>query len=81
MTNFKLGSIKNMLSKEEMKKISGGYNVCCCVGGTYGNIDCNHSWSGFPGSDSCYTYCARSGASGAQWDSSSLCNHWGGPCT
>jgi len=77
---FKLGAMKNMLTREEMKSISGGYTVCCCVGGTYGYLECNHSWSGFPGQgQSCSTYCSGYGASGAQWDSSSLCNHWVSP--
>lgn len=75
--SLKLGSVKEMLTKEEMKKIAGGYNVCCCVGGTYGNLDCTHSWSGGIGQSNCSSYCASYGATGAQWDSSSLCNHWG----
>lgn len=77
--NFKLGSIKNMLTKEEMKSISGGYNVCCCVGGQYGYLECNHSWSGGPGGSGCSSYCAMYGATGAQWDQYSLCNHWVSP--
>jgi len=74
--SLKLGSVKEMLTKEEMKKISGGYLMCCCVGGTYGNLDCTHSWSTGPNPD-CYTACANYGASGAPWDGNSLCNHWG----
>ena len=75
--SFKLGSIKNMLTKEEMKNISGGYPMCCCVGGQFGNLDCTHSWSLSPNGQNCGTACAAYGASGAQWDSQSLCNHWG----
>jgi bacteriocin-like protein len=74
---LKLGSVQNTLTKEEMKKISGGYLMCCCVGGQYGNLTWNHSWSTSPGSSgSCYSACAAAGASGGPWDSSSPCNYW-----
>ena len=74
---FKLGSIQNMLTKEEMKKVSGGYLVCCCQGGTYGYLCPNGCWSGGPSPySSCSQYCnSEGGASGSQWDSSSCCNH------
>lgn len=72
----KLGSVKDMLTKEEMKKISGGYAMCCCVGGTYGHLNPNHSWSTSPGPNGCYSTCASYGASGGYWDSSSPCNYW-----
>jgi hypothetical protein len=76
--NVKLGSVKVMLTKEEMKKISGGYNVCCCIGGTYGYLDpCTHSSSGGIGQTDCASFCALTGATGALWDANSLCNHWG----
>jgi len=78
--NFKLGSIKNMLTKDEMKSIAGGYNVCCCVGGntSAANLDSNHSWSGCIGCTDCANWCYvyGMGATGGQWDSTSLCNYW-----
>ncbi|HEY8931496.1 MAG TPA: hypothetical protein VIM55_19995 [Mucilaginibacter sp.] len=77
--NLKLGSVKEMLTNEEMKSISGGYAVCCCVGGIYGNWECNHSWSGGYGETNCSAYCASNQAFGSQWDSSSPCNHWVNP--
>jgi len=74
---LKLGSAQNMLTKEEMKKISGGYLMCCCVGGQYGNLTWNHSWSTSPNSSgSCSATCSSYGASGGAWDSSSPCNYW-----
>ncbi|HEY8931497.1 MAG TPA: hypothetical protein VIM55_20000 [Mucilaginibacter sp.] len=77
---LKLGSIKEMLTNEEMKRISGGYAVCCCVGGSGGGAECNHSWSGGIGQTNCASWCAQYGATGGQWDANSLCNHWGDPC-
>jgi bacteriocin-like protein len=77
---LKLGSVQNTLSKEEMKKISGGYLMCCCVGGIYGNLSWNHSWSTQPWKDgNCAATCsdpAYGGAWGGAWDSSSPCNYW-----
>ncbi|ASU33377.1 hypothetical protein [Mucilaginibacter xinganensis] len=81
--SLKLGSVKEMLTKEEMKKIAGGYAMCCCIGGVYGNLDCTHSWSrSLDSTGSCYHTCTdpnsqNPGTGGALWDSSSLCNHWG----
>jgi len=79
---LKLGSVKEMLSNEEMKKISGGYVMCCCIGGVYGDLDpCTHSWSrSMDSTGSCYHTCTTQqnpGTGGALWDASSPCNHWG----
>jgi len=77
---LKLGSVQNALTKEEMKKISGGYLMCCCVGGIYGNLSWNHSWSTTPWKNGdCYATCSDpsyGGAWGGPWDSSSPCNYW-----
>lgn len=81
---FKLGSLKGLLSKEEMKKISGGYAICCCYGGYYtatpGYHNVNGYWDRFPdGTGNCYNTCTNPnvqhpGTSGEQWTSSSGCN-------
>jgi len=81
--SLKLGSVKEMLTNEEMKRISGGYAMCCCTGGYYGTLDCTHSWSLNPAPpNNCYQTCTNPnqqypGTGGALWDGSSPCNHWG----
>jgi len=71
---LKLGSVKEMLTKEEMKKIAGGYLMCCCHGGQHHGPN----WSQSPDSTgNCWHTCTTGeypGTSGEIWDSQSLCN-------
>jgi hypothetical protein len=73
---LKLGSIKEMLTNEEMKKISGGYLMCCCHGGMSGA-----NWSRSPDSTgNCGHTCTDPnsqwpGWGGEAWDANSACNN------
>jgi hypothetical protein len=73
---FKLGSIKSLLTSEEMKKIAGGYNnVCCCVDGP--GTCCPTPWCScelITQCDAdCYSQCDH--GSGMVWGYNSPCNY------